>query len=74
MTAASHAAGHIPLPCAAYNQDKSPVEFFFGEVEKWLSVRCFEITRQNFAGYISRALVNVAATMNLNAMLRHCRL
>lgn len=74
VTAASHAAGHIPLPCAPYNQDESPVEFFFGEVEKWLSARCFEITRQNFAGYINRALVNVAATMNLNAVFRHCRL
>ena len=68
-------AHHIPLPCAPYNPDESPIEYFFGEVEKYLRVhRVHELTAANFRHEVTMACVNVAATVDFNAIFRHCRL
>ena len=74
ITMACHAQGHVPLPCAPYNPDESPIEYFFGEVEKYLRLKNYELTEANFRAEVHAACVNVAATMDLDAVFRHCRL
>ena len=74
ITMACHAEGHTPLPCAPYNPDESPIEYFFGEVEKYMRLRSMHITPANFMAEVHSACVNVAATYNLDAVFRHCHL
>jgi hypothetical protein len=74
VLAACTAAGHTVLPCAPYNPDDAPIEYFFGRLEEYLRKHQFEITPATFLAWIYRAAANSSDPHHLNNTFAHCGL